>query len=82
MVRISLHGVRDALTVKGVTWNLAMPAFAPALTDEQLADLLTYIRREWGHTAEPVKVDTVKAIRDEHADREDSWTEAELLKFK
>lgn len=82
MIRISLHGVRDALTVKGVTWNLAMPAFAPALTDEQLADLLTYIRREWGHTAEPVKTETVKAIRDQYADREDSWTEAELLKFK
>ncbi|MBN9692298.1 MAG: c-type cytochrome [Verrucomicrobia bacterium] len=82
MIRISLHGVRDALTVKGVTWNLAMPAFAPALSDEQLADLLTYIRREWGHTAEPVKTETVKAIRDQYADREDSWTEAELLKFK
>jgi len=82
MIRISLHGIRDAITVKGVTWNLAMPAFAEALTDEQVADLLTYIRREWGHAAEPVKATAVEAIRDQHVDREDSWTEAELLKLK
>ena len=79
LIRIGLHGVRDALTVKGVTWNLAMPAFAPALSDEQLADLLTFIRREWGHTAEPVKSSSVKAIRDRHSEREDAWTETELL---
>lgn len=82
LIRIGLHGVRDALTVKGVTWNLAMPAFAPALNDEQLADLLTFVRREWGHTAEPVKAASVKAIRDRHSEREDSWTEAELLSLQ
>ncbi|MEN9674985.1 MAG: hypothetical protein RIS76_881 [Verrucomicrobiota bacterium] len=80
LIRIALHGVRDALVVKGVTWNLAMPAFAEALKDEQIADLLTYIRHEWGHSAPPVKPETVKAVREATRDREDSWTEAELLK--
>jgi mono/diheme cytochrome c family protein len=82
LIRIALHGLRDAITVKGVTWNLAMPAFAEALNDEQVADLLTYIRREWGHTADPVRPEAVTTIRAENATREDSWTEAELLKLK
>jgi mono/diheme cytochrome c family protein len=28
-----------------------MPPLASALSDEQIAAVLTYIRREWGHTA-------------------------------
>lgn len=80
LIRIALHGVRDALTVNGTTWNLAMPAFAPALDDGQIADLLTYVRREWGHAASPVTSATVAVVRAAHAEREDSWTEAELLK--
>ncbi|MCW5556396.1 MAG: c-type cytochrome [Verrucomicrobiae bacterium] len=80
LIRIALHGVRDALTVNGTTWTLAMPAFAPALEDGQIADLLTYVRREWGNIAAPVKAETVASVRSAHEDREDSWTEVELLK--
>ena len=80
MVRMVLHGVRDAITVKGQKWELNMPAFNEALEDQQIADSLTYVRREWGNTAAPVSVETVKRIRTETAGREDSWTEAELLK--
>lgn len=80
LIRIALHGVRDTLVVKGTSWNLAMPAFAEALSDGQIADLLTYIRREWGHSAPPVRAETVKQVRAANSEREDSWTEAELLK--
>ena len=31
-----------------------MPPLGSALTDEQIAAVLTYIRREWGQTASPV----------------------------
>ena len=81
LIRIALHGLRDPITVNGNTWNLAMPAFAEALTDVQIADLLTYIRNEWGHSAKPVHSETVGKVRAETAQREDSWTEAELLKL-
>lgn len=80
LVQIVLHGVRDAITVKGQKWELNMPAFKEALEDQQIADALTYIRREWGHSASPVPVDTVRRIRADTATREDAWTEAELLK--
>ncbi len=81
LVRMVLHGVRDAILVKGQKWELNMPGFFEALDDEQIADSLTYVRREWGHTADPVSVETVKRIRAETVGREDSWTEAELLKL-
>ena len=80
LARIVLHGVRDEISVKGANYTLNMPALAEALTDEQLADALTYVRREWGHTAAPVKAATIKAVRTATAKREDSWTQAELLK--
>jgi mono/diheme cytochrome c family protein len=82
LIRIVLHGVRDELTVKGTKWNLNMPAFAEGITDPQIADVLTYVRREWGHIAEPVSEATVKAARAATNGREDSWTESELLRIK
>jgi mono/diheme cytochrome c family protein len=80
MVRIALQGVRGPLNVKGRTWELEMPPVA-VLSDEQIAALLTYIRREWGHTASPVSAEFVAKIRKETATREEAWTEAELLKI-
>jgi mono/diheme cytochrome c family protein/glucose/arabinose dehydrogenase len=81
LIRMVLHGVRDAITVKGQKWELNMPAFGEALDDQQIADALTFLRREWGHTADPVAEATVKAVRAATSAREDSWTEAELLKI-
>lgn len=82
LIRIALHGMREAVTVKGEIWELNMPTLAEAFNDQQVADVLTYIRRAWGHTARPVAVETVAAIRALHAKREDAWTEAELLKIQ
>jgi len=80
LVRIALHGLRDAITVKGVRYELNMPALAEALDDRQIADVLSYIRREWGHTGDPVAMEAVTKIRASEAKREDSWTQGELLK--
>ena len=79
LARIVLHGVRDGITVKGRRYELNMPALATALEDQPIADILTYIRREWGHEGKPVAVETIAAARKSTTDREDSWTEAELL---
>jgi mono/diheme cytochrome c family protein len=82
LIRIVLHGVRDEITVKGVKWNSNMPAFGEAITDRQIADVLSYLRREWGHIGEPVAEAVVTAVRTATAQRDDSWTEAELLQVK
>lgn len=80
MVRIVLHGVRGPLRVKGKTYTLDMPPLA-ALEDDQIANVLTYVRREWGHTASPVSKETVAKIRAETEQRSEAWTEVDLLKI-
>jgi mono/diheme cytochrome c family protein len=81
LVRIVLHGLRGPIKVKKQSYELDMPALG-VLEDQQIADVLTYVRREWGNTGAPVSLSTVKQIRDETAKREDAWTEADLLKLK
>ncbi|MBI4658704.1 MAG: cytochrome c [Verrucomicrobia bacterium] len=80
LVRLTLHGVRGPITVKGKVYELEMPALS-ILDDDQIAALLTYIRREWGHTASPVEPKTVAKIRAATEKRDDAWTEEELLKI-
>jgi mono/diheme cytochrome c family protein len=81
LIRIVLHGVRDELQVKGQKYTLSMPALAEALNDQQIADALTYIRREWDHPAAPVRSSAVQAVRKSTQGREDSWTQPELLRI-
>ena len=81
LARIALHGAHGKLEVKGRAYDMDMPAFGAAFTDEQVASILTYIRRNWDHGAAPVSPDTIKAVRSETAKREEAWTQAELLKI-
>ncbi len=81
LVRIALNGVRGPLNVKGRVWELEMPP-VNILPDDQIAALLTYIRREWGHTASPVAPEFVAKVRKETETREEAWTEPELLKIQ
>jgi mono/diheme cytochrome c family protein/glucose/arabinose dehydrogenase len=80
LVRIVLHGIRGPIQVKGRTYELDMPSLG-VFEDDQVAAVLTYIRREWGHTADPVEPELVKKIRAETEKREEAWTETELLKI-
>ncbi|MBX7208748.1 MAG: c-type cytochrome [Verrucomicrobiaceae bacterium] len=81
IVRIVLHGLTGPVSVKGKTYRLDMPAFA-SFTDDQIAGILTYIRREWEHNAAPVGPDTVKAIRTATANRHEAWVSQQLQEFK
>ncbi|GBQ89234.1 cytochrome c [Gluconobacter albidus] len=40
--------------------SIAMPAFNHKLTDQQIADVVTFIRKAWGNNASPVSADDVK----------------------
>lgn len=79
--RIVLHGVRGYIKVKGRRYQLDMPPLG-ALGDEPIAAVLTYLRREWGHDADPIAPEFIEAVRKKEAGRTDSWTEKELLKIK
>jgi mono/diheme cytochrome c family protein len=81
IIRIVLHGLRGPIKVKDQTFQLEMPTMG-ILEDEQISQVLTYIRHEWGHTFSPVDAATVKKLRSQHATREEAWTETELLRLK
>lgn len=55
-----------------------MPPIGSAITDEQIASVLTYVRREWGQAGTPVDPETVQAVRALTADRTRPWTDDEL----
>lgn len=80
LVRIVLNGLRGPVRVKDKVFELDMPALA-VLADDEIAALLTYVRREWGHRAAPVEPETVRRIREATADRQEAWTAEELLKL-
>jgi mono/diheme cytochrome c family protein len=79
--RIVLHGLSGPIKVNGTAWSLEMPPLGAALTDEQIAGVLTYIRREWDHGASPLSVDFVKQIRESNKTRSKAWSADELTKL-
>jgi mono/diheme cytochrome c family protein len=58
-----------------------MPALGSTLSDDQIAAVLTYIRREWGQDGSPVEPATVTRTRAATATRTRPWTNDELLKL-
>jgi mono/diheme cytochrome c family protein/glucose/arabinose dehydrogenase len=58
-----------------------MPPLGGALTDDQIASVLTYVRREWGHTASPVAPAAIPPVRKDTAARTRPWTNDELTKL-
>ncbi len=76
--KIIIHGLTGPIKVNGQSWSLEMPPLGAALSDEQVAGVITYIRREWEHTASPVSVADVTKIRTEHKERTKAWTAEEL----
>jgi mono/diheme cytochrome c family protein/glucose/arabinose dehydrogenase len=56
-----------------------MPPVGFTLSDEQIAGVLTYIRREWGQDGTAVDVATVKQVREMTKDRTRPWKHDELM---
>jgi mono/diheme cytochrome c family protein len=81
LVRIILHGVSGPIQVAGKEYNNAMAALGSVLKDDQVANVISYIRSEWGNTGPEVDPATVARIRAETADRKAPWTAEELLKI-
>jgi len=80
--RIALNGVRGPIKVGKRSVDLEMPGLY-ALDDEQIASVLTYVRREWGHEASPVSPELVAKVRKESSSRgQAQWTPEELLQIK
>jgi mono/diheme cytochrome c family protein len=62
LARLVLNG-SQAVGTKDARTTPAMPSFAWRLNDQQVADVLTYIRNSWGNGASPIEPDVVSAQR-------------------
>ena len=63
LIHIVLTGGAEVHT-RSASQPLVMPAFGSALTDTQIADLLTYVRSSWNNNAPAVSPDQVKSLRE------------------
>ncbi|MCB1205589.1 MAG: cytochrome c [Verrucomicrobiae bacterium] len=79
---ILLHGINGPFKVGGQTYNQLMPAWNN-LNDEKIAQVLTYVRRNFGSLPEGedgvVTTEMIKAAREEFNAHTAPFTEAELL---
>ena len=62
LVKYIVKGLNDRIEIDGEFYANAMPAAAD-LTDQQIADVLTFIRSSWSNKAGPVTVTQVKQTR-------------------
>lgn len=69
LVRILLQGKEGELGLMPPQNNL---------TDQQIADVLTYVRNAWGNSAYPVTESQAADLRAETAARREPWKDAEL----
>jgi len=81
IIHIPLVGLAGPITVKGQEWNLNMGPMGATYTDEQLADVLSYIRNAFGNKATPVAAAQVQKARAEVGGRVQAYSVDELMKL-
>ncbi len=80
MAMIVLKGLQGPVTVKGQQYGSAvMQPWDKTLTDQKIADVMTYERSEWGNNASPVTAEQIAALRKELANHPESFVEHDLL---
>jgi mono/diheme cytochrome c family protein len=62
LIKIIIHGMSGEIEVKGEIYNDVMPSHSH-LTDKQIADLLTYIRGNFGNSSGAITEEEVKKVR-------------------
>jgi len=78
LIRIQLRGLMGEISVKGQKYNGMMPNNA-AMSDQEIADVLTYVRSNMGNNAPAVTPESVKAIRDKEAGNVAPLNASELI---
>ena len=80
MAMIVLKGLQGPVKVKGQMYGSAvMQPWDKTLTDQKIADVMTYERSEWGNHASPVTAEQIAALRKELASHPESYSEHDIL---
>ncbi|MFT5121897.1 MAG: putative membrane-bound dehydrogenase-like protein [Kiritimatiellia bacterium] len=83
LIKIVLHGLTGPVTVAGQTFGgpnaVPMPAMG-GLNDQQIAEVISFVRSSYGQGASAVTAAEVQAIRSVTSDRTQPWTTTTLGK--
>jgi putative membrane-bound dehydrogenase-like protein len=76
-IRIVLNGLQGPIEVAGQKFNSVMPPHVD-LSDQEISDVLTYVRQSWSNDDTPVSAAAVQQARAQYRSRTLPWTAAEL----
>ena len=77
-IRIVLHGFNGPIERDGAKYNGVMQPWQNDLSDQEIADVLTFVRSSWGNAAEAVTAEQVKEQREKTRGKVGAYTEEEL----
>lgn len=77
LARILLHGQTGSIEGKTYGEGIMLP-LAQVYTDEQIADVLSYVGERWHRWKKPADPAAITRMRKDHADRKTPWTADEL----
>ena len=82
LIKITLKGLMGPITVKGKKYPglVPMTPLGAMMNDQEVADVLTYVRNSFGNKAEPVTPEKVKAVREATKSKAGFYTPEEILK--
>jgi mono/diheme cytochrome c family protein len=83
IIRLVLDGGTGPIKISGkdYTPSATMLSFRGSLKDEQIADVLSYVRNSFGNKADIVKPDQVAKIRDATSTHHGPWPPSDLLQI-
>jgi mono/diheme cytochrome c family protein len=81
ITNIILKGLKGEIVVKGETYgtSAAVNMAAVAISDREIANVVTYVRQAWGNNAEEIFEDEVASIRSDSAEQQDQWTGDQII---
>ncbi|WP_158827570.1 c-type cytochrome [Mucilaginibacter lacusdianchii] len=63
LVYVILNGLKGPITVKGQSYNEVMPAHGSFLSDEQIAEVATYVKSNFNNTPDIITASDVARVR-------------------
>ncbi|MES2708326.1 MAG: PVC-type heme-binding CxxCH protein [Verrucomicrobiota bacterium] len=76
LAKILMHGLTGP--IDGFTQTVAVPMPPTGLTDQQISDVLTWLRGNLGNHSGPVTPEQIRTVREASAARDRMWTPGEL----
>ena len=82
LIKLALKGLHGPITVlnKEYPGQVPMTPYEGLLNDQELADVLTYVRNSWRNRSSVIEADAVAKIREEIKDKKGFYKPEDLLK--